>query len=84
MDEKVASRRWARGGGVAARATRSSASLFVRERILRVFARTDNIGAAHPRAIRTRDRVSRRPARTESNYDPPNGYTDTAREDQDG
>jgi hypothetical protein len=53
------------------------------ERNLRVFARADNIGAAHPRAVRTGDRVSRRPARTESNYEPPNGYTNTTRERQD-
>ena len=82
MDEKVASRRWSRGSSVAARATRSSAFLFVMERNLRVFANADNIGAAHPRAVRTGDRVSRRPARTESNGDPPNGYTDTTRERQ--
>ena len=83
MDEKVASRRWSRGGGVAARATRSSASLFMRERNLRVCARTDFIGAAHPRAVRTGDRVSRRPARIWSTSDPPNGYKDTTRERHD-
>ena len=83
MDEKVASRRWSRGGGVAARATRSSASLCMRERNLRVRARTDFIGAAHPRAVRTGDRVSRRPARIWSTSDPPNGYKDTTRERHD-
>ena len=83
MDEKVASRRWSRGSSVAARATRSSAFLFVMDRNMQVFANADNIGAAHPRAVRTGDRVSRRPARTESNGDPPNGYTDTTRERQD-
>ena len=83
MDEKVACRRWSRGGGVAARATRSSASLFMRVRNLRVCARTDFIGAAHPRAVRTGDRVSRRPARIRSTSDPPNGYKDTTRERHD-
>ena len=71
------------GSSVAARATRSSAFLFVMDRNMQVFANADNIGAAHPRAVRTGDRVSRRLARTESNYDPPNGHTDTTRERQD-
>ena len=71
------------GSSVAARATRSSAFLFVMDRNMQVSACADNIGAAHPRAVRTGDRVSRRPARTESNSNPPNGYTDTTRERQD-
>ena len=83
MDEKVASRRWSRGSSVAARATCSSAFLFVMDRKMQVSARGDNIGAAYPRAIRNGEHVARRPTCTEGQSEYPEGDSDTTRALQD-